>query len=142
MSGLTGTGSPAPHEQEIEERSATFLALFAAAIFLLAGLFGVTWYMMRPRLGAVLFILAGPIEWVMIGSPPASWRWYLIEVCLRKGQGKSLLPYKWAARLVLLALPKALWLGGRFGISRDRVGNSFIKVHNYIVATHAERVNP
>jgi hypothetical protein len=50
---------------------------------------------------------------------------------------KSLFPYAWAGRLLLFLLSKSMWLGQKFGISRDRVGNSFIKVHNLMLRTHA-----
>ena len=135
-------GRSGPQEQEIEERSATFLALFAVAVFMLIGLFAIAWYMMRPRLEQFSTSLPGTMEWVMIGLAACILALVLIEIFILRKAGKSLLPYKWVASLVLLALPKALWVGGRLGISRDRVGNSFIKVHNYIITTHAERVNP
>lgn len=34
-----------------------------------------------------------------------------------------------------------MWLGKRFGISKDRVGNSFIKAHNLIVKSHARELS-
>lgn len=135
-------GRSKPQEQEIEERSTTFLALFAIAVCMLLGVLAIAWYMMRPRLEQFYTSLPGVIEWVMIGLAACLIALVLIEIFILRKVGKSIFPYKWVARSVLMALPKALWLGGRFGISRDRVGNSFIKVHNYIVATHAERVNP
>jgi hypothetical protein len=42
--------------------------------------------------------------------------------------------------LLLSLLSKSLWFGEKFGISRDRVGNSFIKAHNLMLKSHAGEV--
>jgi hypothetical protein len=34
-----------------------------------------------------------------------------------------------------------IWLGGKVGISRDRVGNSFIKVHNFVTKIYGDSVS-
>jgi len=54
---------------------------------------------------------------------------------------KSIFPYVWAEKLLLSLLTKTMWLGGKLGISKDRVGNSFIKAHNLMVKSHAHELN-
>ncbi len=135
-------GRSQPYEHEIEERSTTFLILAGIALSILAGLFIVSWYMMRPRVEQFSTVLPGVIEWSMIGVSVCLLVLVSIEVFVLRKAGKSLFPYTLVERLFLLVLPKALWLGGRLGISRDRVGNSFIKVHNRVTTSNADRLNP
>ena len=134
-------GVSKPHEQEIEERSVTFLVLAAVAALVLIGLVSAGWYMVRPRLEQFSPALPGVIEYFMIGIGVVAVLVISLEILVLRKAGKSLLPGKLVEKLFLLLLPKALWFGGRFGISRDRVGNSFIKVHNHIMTTHSERLN-
>jgi hypothetical protein len=65
----------------------------------------------------------------------------LVEWVLVVKLGRSILPYKTMEKFILSVLPKAVWLGGKFGISRDRVGNSFIKVHNLVTRSYAQRLS-
>jgi uncharacterized protein len=135
-------GYSGPHENEIEERSATFLALAAVAVCMLLGLVVIAWYMMRPRVEQFYPQLPAAIEWALAFVAAILLALFFVEVFILRRAGKSLFPYRLVERLFLMVLPKALWLGARFGISRDRVGNSFIKVHNYIMTTRADRLNP
>jgi uncharacterized protein len=97
--------------------------------------------MMRPRFEQFSTALPKMIEWTMVALGAGLLVVALVEVFVLRKAGKSLIPGKLVERLFLLILPKALWFGGKLGISRDRVGNSFIKVHNYIMTTHAEQLN-
>src|SRR5664280_490428 len=73
-------GRSKPQEQEIEERSTTFLALFAIAVCMLLGALAIAWYMMRPRLEQFYTSLPGAIEWVMIGLAACLIALVLIEI--------------------------------------------------------------
>ncbi len=42
---------------------------------------------------------------------------------------------------MLALLPKSVWLGRKFGIGRDRVSNSFIKVHNMVLKASPNRLS-
>jgi hypothetical protein len=55
--------------------------------------------------------------------------------------GKSLYPYTWIEKFLLSLLPKTIWLGTKFGISKDRIGNSFIKMHNFITKTFIDKLS-
>jgi len=134
-------GVSKPHEQEVEERSATFLVLAAVAVIALVSLGVVGWYMMRPRMEQFNPVLPQAVEWVIVVLGVGMLTVVLVEIFVLRKTGKSLFPRKVVERLFLMLLPKALWFGGRFGISRDRVGNSFIKVHNYIMTAHANRLD-
>ncbi|HEY3276649.1 MAG TPA: DUF116 domain-containing protein [Syntrophorhabdaceae bacterium] len=135
-------GRSRAHDQEIEERSATFLILAAVAVCMLVGLLIISWYMVRPRIEQFYVLLPKAIEWALAIGGALLFVLVCIEILVLRRMEKSLFPYKLVERLFLMVLPKALWVGARMGINRDRVGNSFIKVHNYITATPAHRLNP
>lgn len=65
----------------------------------------------------------------------------MLETTLLLKFRKSIFPYMWGAKFLLTLLSKSMWLGGKLGISRDRVGNSFIKVHNLMVKSHARELS-
>ena len=134
-------GHSKPHEQESDERSATFLVLAAVAVAVFICLSFAAWYMMRPRVEQFNALLPPVIEWSVGVFGLGLLIVATVEVFVYRRAGKSLFPYRVVEKLFLLVLPKALWLGQRLGISRDRVGNSFIKVHNYIMTTDVHRLN-
>jgi hypothetical protein len=53
----------------------------------------------------------------------------------------SMLPYRWSERMLLWLLPKAVWIGSRVGLSKDRVANSFVKVHNALIRSYDRQIN-
>ena len=131
-----------PDDIKVNETPRTFIWL-AVVLFIIcvaasfAGL-----YMIQPRLaqfspsapGFVLHLLvAGALLLAAAGV-----FWYFTIARLRK----SFLPSKWIEKYVLFLLPKAVWLGSKLGISRDRVGNSFIKTHNRIIKSYAGKFYP
>ncbi|MDA8388236.1 MAG: DUF116 domain-containing protein [Nitrospiraceae bacterium] len=135
-------GQGRPEDFHVNETPRTFIWL--AAVLFLVGLafsFG-GFYMIQPRLeqfspSAPWFVL-----WLLIGAAfilaAAGVFWFFTVVKLKK----SFLPSRWVERYVLFVLPKAVWLGSKLGISRDRVGNSFIKTHNRIIRSYAGKFSP
>ena len=132
-------GNAEDQKGEIEESKATFLkyASIGAALIIAGLLF--TWYMIMPRLeqfAPVLTIIVGVgvfvfaiLIFLMLGSvtiTALTEKGYLLS-CIKENFFFSYL------------VPVAVRLGKRFGVSRDRMGNSLIKVSNIIV--HAKSKN-
>lgn len=130
-------GQPLPNGGVFCERSIVFLWLMAA-YFAGAGFAGVAlvwlaaprlaaWWAPLPELlAAVLIVLLGAaLVWVaLIGAS------YLL--------GRNLLPrYLAEGGLLPLVLPVAERVGRRFGLSRDRVGNSALRLYNRLAAARA-----
>jgi hypothetical protein len=134
-------GDPGCVEPEINETRSTFFTLAALATFAFAALVALLWYLMKPRFGQFSPFLPGVIQWSLISLAAVSLVLALAEWVVVVRLGKSLLPYAMMERFILSVLPKAVWLGGKFGISRDRVGNSFIKVHNLVTRSYAKRLS-
>ena len=134
-------GQMRPEDLKVNETPRTFVWL-AVVLFVLglAITFGGL-YMIQPRLAQfspsvpwlVLRLLAGAAFLLAAGGV----FWFFTVAKLRK----SYLPSGWAEKYVLFLLPKAVWLGSKLGISRDRVGNSFIKTHNRIIRSYAGKIS-
>jgi uncharacterized protein len=133
-------GSSDTTQLEVDEKLGTFLVLSASAILLLIAAVELGWYLAKPRIEQFSLSLSQLLQWsafvlagvfaVLVG----------IEALLLFRFRKSLMPYVWAEKVFLSLLSKTVWLGAKFGISRDRVANSFIKAHNLMVRSHAREL--
>ncbi|MDA8324799.1 MAG: DUF116 domain-containing protein [Nitrospiraceae bacterium] len=135
-------GQVKPEDLKVNETPRTFiwLAVVLFAVCVVSSFAGL--YMIQPRLeqfspsapGFALHALVGAVFILAL----AGLFWGLTIVKFRK----SYFPSSWIEKYVLFLLPKALWLGSKLGISRDRVGNSFIKTHNRIIKSYAGKFSP
>lgn len=138
---LDWNGTTTPAEADIDERLGTFLTLAAGCIILLIACLGFGWYLTKPRIDQVSPLLANIMEWSVFIVVALILILVVLEATLLLKFNISLLPYTWAERLLFLFLSKAIWLGQRLGISKDRVSNSFIKAHNLVVKGCVRRLN-
>lgn len=126
---------------EIDENPTTFFVLAAVVILLFVALFPLGWYLIKPRIEQLIPFASNLIERFIVVSAFVFLILLLVEgISLLKFR-KSLFPYRWREKLLLSLLPKTVWLGAKFGISRDRVGNSFIKVHNLLTKNFTDKLN-
>ncbi len=129
-------------ELEIDESPAVFCWLAAGVLFILTSLLPVAWYLIKPRIELWNAFAAKLLEDSLQGFIALFILVSLAEGISLLNFGKSLLPFVWAEKFLLFLLPKVLWLGAKFRISRDRIGNSFIKVHNLLIKCSPHIVNP
>jgi hypothetical protein len=134
-------GDPGSVEPEINETRSTFFVLAALSTLALAALIALLWYLVEPRFEQFNPFLPGVIQWSLVSLAVISVFLALAQWVLVVKLGKSVVPYKTMEKFILSVLPKAVWFGGKFGISRDRVGNSFIKVHNLVTRSYAQRLS-
>jgi len=131
-------GDAPPRDHDIDEKQTTFFMLSAAVILMFVALLPVAWYLIKPRivqLSPVVALLAGRFLSVFVII--------LLGLLFAEGFvvlkfGKSFFPYRLMENFLLSMLPKTVWLGAKLGISRDRVGNSFIKVHNFLTRSQGK----
>ncbi len=135
------SGDTSSFEPEIDETRSTFFALAGLALFVFIAMVALAWYLIKPRFQQLNPFLPEIIQWALILLAAGSLVLALIEGFFVVKLGKSLFPYKLMQKVILSILPRAVWLGGKFGISRDRVGNSFIKVHNLIIKSYSRRLS-
>ncbi len=133
-------GTTDPTEIEIDEKLRTFLALAAGAVLIIIGSLQLGWYLAKPRIEQLSLLLPRVIGWSAFVVVIFLLLLVGLETVLLVRFKKSLFPYAWAGRLLLSLLSKSMWLGQKFGISKDRVGNSFIKVHNFLLKSHADEL--
>jgi len=115
--------------------------LAGGILFLLLALLNAGWYLVKPRIEQFVPGASVPLEWCVEGFSMLILLIAAAEAISVVRFGKSLLPYVWAERFLLALLSKSVWLGRKFGISRDRVSNSFIKVHNVVLKASASRLS-
>ena len=124
-SGSTGTGRR-PGEDEIDEKLSTFLMLAAGAVLIFIACLLLGWYLTKPRIDQISPVLSSLIGWSAIVL--AADRRYpsRLETTLLLKFRKSLFPYIWRRSSCCLFSRKACG-SEEAGISKDRVGNSFIR---------------
>ncbi|MGE5300091.1 MAG: DUF116 domain-containing protein [Acidobacteriota bacterium] len=125
----------------INEKITTFIFLSAGVVLIFAALLPLVWFLIKPRMEQFNPIIANFAERSMILFIAVLIFLLALEVVAVLKFGKSFLPYRLMEGFLLSLLPKTVWLGAKFGISRDRVGNSFIKVHNYFTRSRAGTVD-
>jgi hypothetical protein len=134
---LDWKGTTDPAERDIDEKLRTFLALAAGTLVMLVASLLVGWYLAKPRIDQLSPALSHVIEWSASALFILFFLLAGLETSLLVRFKKSLFPYLWAEKFILALLSRSMWLGEKFGISKDRVGNSFIKVHNLMLKSHA-----
>lgn len=129
-------------EDTIEEEKSTFLffAVAGGVVIVLLTLF--IWYMITPRLEQFNSYLPA-IMGVGVVVGLSIFALFLFSVIItaltEKGYLGSCVQKNF---LFSFLVPLAIRLGNRFGISRDRMGNSFIKVNNILVKSSSRSLQP
>ncbi len=132
-------GDVDPREGYIDEKPSTFLSLASSVLLLSIAAVLLGWFMVKPRFEQLDPHIATFTGWIVGGATVCFLVSMFIESIVLKF-GKSLYPYPWIEKFLLSLLPMTIWLGTKFGISKDRVGNSFIKMHNIITKTFIARL--
>ena len=125
-------GDSDPREREINENLSTFLSLASGVLIIFILLLFLGWFMVKPRFQQFDPLLARCAGWVIAGFTICLIISAILEVVLLRTFKKSFFPYGWIESLIVSLLPKTIWLGKKFGINKDRIGYSFIKMHNFV----------
>lgn len=138
---LDWDGLSSPEESDIDEDPSVFSKLAASALLMWIASFQLAWYMMKPRIEQLSLLASQFLDRSIVILISLTLIACAAEVVLLLGFRRSLFPYLLTERLLLSLLPEATWLGKKYGISRDRVSNSFIKVHNLLLKSHKKTVD-
>lgn len=125
-----------PDEGHINEKLSTFLTLATTVFFGCIVTLLLAWFMIKPRFEQMNHGVAEVAGWAVLAGVAGLLIAACFETAVLLKLGRSILPYAWIRKFFLSLLPKAIWLGGKIGISKDRIGNSFIKIHNVITKSH------
>lgn len=119
----------------VEEGKALFLSSSIAVLMLVAGFALLHWYLIIPRLkelGPFFYML---ISWLIFGFIAVSGIWAIMMVVSSATEKNFFLVC--GRQNINIALnyimPMAFRIGQRMGFSKDRIGNSFVKVSNSLI---------
>jgi hypothetical protein len=138
---LDWDGTTRPGENETDEKPGTFFALALGSVLIVIACILAGWYLAKPRIDQFGPLSSDIIEWFVLVLAAIIFVLAALETILILRYHTSIFPYVWTERLLLSLLSKSMWLGPKLGISKDRVGNSFIKAHNLVVKSHAREIN-
>ncbi|MBN1825723.1 MAG: DUF116 domain-containing protein [Candidatus Eisenbacteria bacterium] len=120
------------YDWKVDTPKGTFLLLFALFWIAAVGVLWLAWYLILPRLqsfhprapllSGLLFLVGGAT--VVLVS---------LSVILSVLTNRNLLVTRLALFMLILAAKPMARIAGRFGLSQDRVWNSFLKIHNLLV---------
>lgn len=125
-------GDLSEYEKEIEEGKSLFLGFYFVTLFVFAGLLMFIYYMTAPRLYQLSPLLDKFVFWALIGAlivvfVHAILLYFSIVFNIR------LIPMREGLLDAEKYFKPAAWLASLIGVSKDRIGNSMVKVHNALV---------
>ncbi len=109
-------------------------------VFILLGSWGI-WFLISPRISQLSpsFTLSAKIFfWGGVGIFAVFYCLILLEIATGK---IAIFPYRVSEGFLLFLLPKIVWLGKKIGLSRDQIGNAFIKANNALTASYNKKLN-
>lgn len=133
------SGDLADHEGDIEEgrRTVLFFSSISLFLFIMGALF--LWYLITPRLAMWNPRLPRAIGLVFIAIIGLVLALFVLTWLSIITERRNFLPYRMMETFLGYMASWAIWLGGRFGISRDRMSSSFIKASNSLVRASYKR---
>jgi hypothetical protein len=117
-------------EIDFDSRKRLFIGFTILAQLIFSGVAVLFWYLIQPRIIQLSTMLATVLSVIVLGGIVLFFSWVFLNI-LSIVFGKNLLLriFRFEFSLTFLA-PMVLRLGDRFGISKDQMSNSFIKVSN------------
>jgi hypothetical protein len=132
-------GDLSRYEKEIKEGAALFLIYYFASLFVIAALFTGIYYMISPRLYEINTALNAAVMWLIITASVLVFIWSLL-LLLTLATGKNLVFAPKSEGLhVEWIYPFVYRIASIFGVSKDRVGHSLIKVNNALIFATKKR---
>ncbi|RKY81421.1 hypothetical protein DRQ07_04125 [candidate division KSB1 bacterium] len=119
-----------------------YLGLLLLSLLATGIVFFVFWYLITPRLQQINryapLIMAGLLAIVLI----ILFIWYLLIVFSLIFEKNLLLKFGKKELNLTFTIPVVLKFAKKIGISRDRIGNSFVKITNSLIKSSAKKVSP
>lgn len=129
-------------EKDADSGKRIFLGILLLSIFLIGGLAFLIWYLVAPRLVQFHPLFPKIIAYILIlGWSIITFLFLLMIFSIIFS--RDLFLHFFGKKLSLAStVPMVQKLGKRFGISRDRIGNSFVKVSNALIQLSTTRIKP
>jgi len=128
-------------EIQVDARKRLFIGFSLLAMIILSGSALLFWYLIQPRIIQLSSTLANWISIGILGILVLVFLWLFINILsLILSKNLLLRLFRFEFSLTFLA-PLVLKLGNRFGISRDKMSNSFIKVSNTLTRLARKKIS-
>jgi len=132
-------GDLSRYEKEIKEGASLFLICYFGGLFALAAALMGIYYMISPRLAGISPVLDVSVMWGIIAISGLVFIWsVLLLLTLATGRNLAFVP-KSEGLHVEWIYPVVYSLASVFGVSKDRVGHSLIKVNNALIFATKKR---
>ena len=126
---------------DVSQPKSRFIWMASALLLIIVlGCWGI-WFLISPRiqqLGPGPAFYSKIFFWGCVGIFVLFYILVLVEIATGK---IAFFPYKLSEGFLLFLLPKIVWLGKKVGLSRDQVGNAFIKANNALTASYNKKLN-
>jgi hypothetical protein len=132
-------GDLSKYEKQINEGKALFLTYYFAALFAVTAVSMAVYYMISPRLYGFSPALDAVVMWAVAGVFTAVFVWSLMLFITVVTGRNIMLAFKSEGLHVEWLYPAVFKIAAVFGISRDRVGNSLVKVNNALIFATKKR---
>ncbi len=120
-------------QERIDDGKGLFLGFSSMALFIAISIILFMWYMTKPRLLEIGHNLPTVIG-VIVGILVIAWVLEYLLIVLSVITERNLFPFRIRnGKRIALLFSLSLRLGRLFGISKDRISNSFVKVNNALV---------
>ncbi len=130
------------YEKNANAGKRIFLGILLITILSAGFLLFFLWYMISPRLAQFHPSLPAIFGFIMIAiwGILALWFFFMVLSILT---GKDFFMRLWGKEFsITFLVPIVLRFGNKFGIPKDRMGNSFVKVSNTLIRTGVKKVKP
>ncbi len=126
---------------DVSQPKSKFIWIASVLLLLIVlGCWGL-WFLISPRiqqLGSNLAFYSKVLFWGSVGIFVLFYLLVMVEIATGK---IAFFPYKVSEGFLLFLLPKIVWLGKKVGLSRDQIGNAFIKANNALTASYNKKLN-
>ena len=128
-------------ELDVETGKRVFLGFSILAIFIVNLGVAFIWYLIKPRIVQLNQFFAGILEKLVIIFTIALLICFILTVLSIIINKNLIISFKNKKFSVTFLTPLILSLGKKFGVSYDRMGNSFIKVSNSLITITQRKID-
>ena len=135
-------GNVESYEKDTNTGKRIFMGVLLTTIFLSGFVASILWYMITPRLKQFHTSLPTIVGITLIFVWGILALWFFLMVLSIWTEKDFFMKLGGREISITFLVPVVLKLGLQLGISRDRMGNSFVKVSNSLIRTTARKVKP
>jgi len=130
-------------DQDLEntKKMLFILVSFFAVIAIIAAVFLFFW-LIHPRLLEISTVFSEIVQYCVIGFAGILILWLSLFIICTLFNFKLVAPLVLVPKVINFVLNLTLGLGKFLGIPKDRIINSFLKVHNIVLAMKKRRIKP